>query len=369
MKFNETISEFIDMMVHNQEWIMINHLIKIQSDIMNQISETAHIKQKQYYDRLNELKAYVIEDLKSFIEKQKQSIFKSIDAKYDVDRYQQLFIKPIYELVNDYKAGIRKVIFAADSKQKVKSICSESMPKVLEKFGQDCSNAFSNASLELNKRLKQLIEEVFKDFEESFEKTYSLKRITNHNIDLKQIVVEADISKISLAGAQTKIDDAMAISSTAHGLGAGAGVAIGTLIAPGIGTIIGGAIGWLLGSIFGPSLDEIKSKVYQEIADNFDHYFTTSILPAINREIYSCRDTLYNAAGNIIAEYLRRYELVVKNLIAEHERTKYEVESYIKGADEVIRDLKERRMVLEKLVLDIGNKKDAVCNCEVESMA
>jgi len=26
-------------------------------------------------------------------------------------------------------------------------------------------------------------------------------------------------------------------------------------------------------------------------------------------------------------------------------------------------------MVLEKLVLDIGNKKDAVCNCEVESMA
>ncbi len=354
--FKETIGFIVRNMNENQEPIMIKHLLRIEQTIMNQIIDQTNEKKQEYFNSLHELQSYFIEDLDSFITKHKKDIYNDLEQKYNFDSYHELFFDPINNFVLTIKQDVKAKIYSAKNVRQLKRICELSIKMLMIGSNFKLSLVYNKCTNNFRSELFDLVKEAFESFEETFEKQYPLKRITNHRLDIKDEYLNNYISDISLDVAVTHASDAVSQGKTATGVGAGTGAVLGTIVFPGLGTLIGSVAGYYIGSLFGPPLHDVQEKAYTTISENIDEFFDTKIYPDIEKMILSKKQELNEVVMKIIREYLERYETIIGDLIVEHRDKEKQMETYIQSADHIIKELKVRTASLEKLFRNIQSE-------------
>ena len=127
--------------------------------------------------------------------------------------------------------------------------------------------------------------------------------------------------------------------------GVGAGLALGTFIAPGIGTLIGGAVGWLASKFFGPSLDELKQSCWPDVEQALASAFREA-RSAVESTVEESVDGAADQLHSIVERYFEQYDALVKQMIA---RDKQEAARIVAMREQVQRDQNELRLRREQI--------------------
>jgi hypothetical protein len=359
----EQFSAFVDLIVifsrQHREEILLKRLINVEKLVMEQLEANIAEKQKEYTSKLESLQRYVIEDLRTFIKRQEPLIEKELSIRYDVEGYTCQWLVALEEEKSGALQSIKALIDSAVDKKSLHEICESKLEGAINLYYRKVSDQYQTIAREFNKRMKTLFAEVFETFEKSFERQYPLKRIAGYRIDFNiEDYRSALIKSSSVEQELAVVREAIYSEKEAKGLGAGAGAVVGTMIMPVVGTILGGLAGFFLGSLFGPSLDEVKKEIETSIQDRLDQHFVEAVESQVRDYVVGMRSELRRTMMEAIAEYLRQYESIIRQLIQEHESKKAELQNYIEKTTNIIRELTQRRnqlvMEQEKLRIPAG---------------
>ena len=100
------------------------------------------------------------------------------------------------------------------------------------------------------------------------------------------------------------------------GVGATAGLAVGTLLLPCVGSIVGLAVGTWASRFFMPSLDERKQKVWEQLRSSIDSYFDAIKIQAQNAAT-TYTQSLENSLKQRIDSYIRTYKIIIDEILSE----------------------------------------------------
>lgn len=359
----EQFSAFVDLIVifsrQHREEILLKRLINVEKLVMEQLEANIAEKQKEYTSKLESLQRYVIEDLRTFIKRQEPLIEKELSIRYDVEGYTCQWLVALEEEKSGALQSIKALIDSAVDKKSLHEICESKLEGAINLYYRKVSDQYQTIAREFNEGMKTLFAEVFETFEKSFERQYPLKRIAGYRIDFNiEDYHSALIKTSSVEQELAVVREAIYSEKEAKGLGAGAGAVVGTMIMPVVGTILGGLAGFFLGSLFGPSLDEVKKEIETSIQDRLDQHFVEAVESQVRDYVVGMRSELRRTMMEAIAEYLRQYESIIRQLIQEHESKKAELQNYIEKTTNIIRELTQRRnqlvMEQEKLRIPAG---------------
>lgn len=101
---------------------------------------------------------------------------------------------------------------------------------------------------------------------------------------------------------------------TKMGLGATAGVAIGTILFPGVGTLVGLAAGTWASRLFMPSLDERKQKLWEQLKPGIDAYFDTTKSQTQEAAIQHTQSLEASLKQHIDA-YIEKYRVITDDIL------------------------------------------------------
>lgn len=347
-EFSAVIGSVIDTMTHNREAIMIRHLLKVEHSLMELLSKQASNMEQTFYARLQELNAYTIPDINAFVENEKTPVLRYIAERFDRKAYLQIFYSRLSALATTYKNDISQELAQATSFDELKTICEDTLRRMMNSFRRAVERELADATKEVEKKLNAILPQAFHNFEERFERQYSLKRLAQIEVRVKSSLNVAFGASL-LQPALEEIDSALTASESTAGWGVIGGAVVGSAILPGIGTILGGVIGSFLGRFFGPSLEQVRREVQQHIWEHIDRAIYDEVMPEVEKMIDQQQEQLGEAVLRHIAHYVQNYDSQVRELIAEHQRHKREVERYIQEARSIANELKRRQAQLRSL--------------------
>lgn len=352
--FYEAIDAVTDLVDSNRDSIMVRRLLKVEHSLMELLSERARTAQEAYYARLQELKAYQIQDIKAFIEEQKLEVFRNLEELFEEGAYLEIYRRALTDVAAKVKDHIRQILAQAESTSELKEACEGPVVERLGVYRTELEEALRAASTAVSSQLNGLIRKVFRDFEERFEAQYSLKRLTYGQVSMGSFSLPPGAVEVSAEAALTQVNEALGAQNAGVGLGMAGGAIVGSMILPGIGTIIGGLLGSVLGNLFGPPIKEVRRKVFASIVQAISDQLNHELYPQLENMIAQKRLELNNVILETIEQYVRRYDTVVRRLIEEHEQKKREIERYVNQAKVAVRELKKRQQELDKLASSLA---------------
>jgi len=347
-QFESFVKNTIQFASVNRQAILARHLSNIQQSVVQSIQENATTVSSEYEHKLQELKKYVILDLRSFISQHQAHLRPKAEALFRRDWWYTSTMKAARDILHSSMLELEAIIDSADSMDSLKTITETRLQTGVLSLQAKFNNLLQQTDRNLYDWQVQVVQQAFAGFETDFEQKYSLKRLGaslqgTTTFDTKFELVLTTKDQVALAA------QAVSEANNRTVWGAAAGAALGSIILPGLGTLLG----WLLWSIwnfiFGPSLEELKEKVMDSLGSSLDNFVKVNLAQEVKKLLNLRLNATYSALDSTVNHYLQAYEQKIKGLIDEHERKKDQVASRIRMCREMATVLNERSTRLKEL--------------------
>jgi len=345
-RFVDEVSSFAE---RNRDLIMVKRLLGAEAAVMHRLKEAADSARTEYESERARLQSYVIENLNSFIERERKGVFGRFDTAFDSERYKTRVDMALIRVVKRAQSEAKEIIGAAESMEQLKEVCESGLTHCFNNMNAALGIEYRNQLRSLEEPMQQLLQTVFADFERSFERQYPLTRLTGRRISID---VRQNLKGLSSADAQEQVAavaEAISNERSVGGTGATIGAIVGTILLPGVGSVIGGVLGYFASKLFGPSLADVKASVAGDVDKKLDH-LTTTVIPSLTAEFMTdLHEDMLRALETGIGDYVREYTKTVNRLIAEHAQKKQQVDIFIHKSRSVAEDLDRRVSELNML--------------------
>jgi len=344
--FVDEVSSFAE---RNRDLIMVRRLLGAEAAVMHRLKEAADSARAEYESERARLQSYAIENLKSFIERERKGVFRRFDAAFDSERYGPRVERALIGVIRRAQSEVGRMISEAEDMQRLKEVCESGLRYCVDNMNAALSIEYRNQLKGLEEPMQQLVRTVFADFERSFEKQYPLTRLTGRRISID---VRQNLRGLSNADVQEQVAavaEAISNERSAGGTGATIGAIVGTILLPGVGSVVGGVLGYFASKLFGPSLADVKASVARDVDSKLDHLMSNVIPSCVADSMTGLRNDLLGTLESGIGDYIREYTKTVNRLIAEHAQKKQEVDAFIQKSRSIAEDLDRRVSELETL--------------------
>ena len=305
--------------------IQVQKLSNVMSRTLSNLSSSINLRREEFKERYAILEKHQKPDFLEFINNMAEKYTTKFNKEYEKHREEMWkILNPIYDsqiqsIANDF--------FGLPDKDSLEPFYKNKMPEIFTVNAtmliRESHNHFT--------RLSEIATRILEDFWVEFSKIYSELATLDvksanikFNIDKKQIgTVSFDHNTLNQSFQNFDFKDNL----TTFG-GVGVGATIGTFILPGIGTIIGGAIGGFLGALFGPSLDKLKSNIWEQITPDIGQY-RQDIYDYISNDIHQKYEKLLDHVVSQLEVCFDAYHELVASMRQQNEEERQRLEKYI----------------------------------------
>ena len=243
------------------------------------------------------------------------------------------------------KETVRKQLFGASNEESLNSVVSSKTESILVE-----------ESIRLKANLQQLTAQmseqattVGKTFDHKFSEVY--KRLQSIGGDVEpdfdnhyNFTVNASNITVSARTLTKELDSG---DGTKMGLGAAAGLALGTVLLPGVGSLVGLAAGTWASKLFTPSLDERKQQLWQQLRPSIEKYFDT-----IHQQVQATEkkhtQSLNTALKQRIDAYVQKYKTIVEGILNQQKIELAHLNELQASIQVDLTELEERQLALSK---------------------
>ena len=346
-RFRSFVNEVSSFAERNRDLIMAKRLLSVEASIMHRLREAADRARAEYEFEQKRLQSYAIENLGSFIEREREGVFSRFDMAFDPERYEVRMEMALIGVVKRARSEANRIISGAGNMKQLKEVCETDLRSCLGRMNAVLMNEYRHQLEALDEPMQQLVQTAFADFERSFEEQYPLRKLTGCHISVD---VGQNLRGLSCADTREQVAavaEAIYSGKSAGETGAALGAIVGTMLLPGVGSVVGGALGYFASKLFGPSLADVKASVATDVEKELDHLIMTIIPSSVAELMTELRANLLSALEAGINDYVRQYTNTVNNLIKEHAKKKKQVEVFIQQSKGVAADLDRRISELE----------------------
>ncbi len=329
--FEEDLVQFIEL---ERKSLVLSKISKMILSMCQKLQEKIQARTTNSQEKLKELQSKRILDLSSFIQQHRWNL-ENLGSK-KIEHFQKETSKNCELFRSNVMYDLQNTIYSANnndelkqSVERIKGYCSYQVSQNLQKLCEIHNHLLTSIFRDISETLHQRFVTLYRQLpQDQLELDYSLAQLAHYqdsyisNIDVQSIFQQVD----------NDIGDGIASGTIFGGaLGIGLGLAIGGLLGVatgGLGLLLGGLLGGLFSE---PSLDELKSKVWQKIQETvspkLDTFFANYSNSLQNAQ-YRFQQFLENMVTKYSKEYRDRIEALIQKNLAEEAKIQKEIAGF-----------------------------------------
>ena len=331
----------------NRSLIQAERLLRLISSLFESIPQELYALEQEYRASHDALDRNRIKDLKEYARVRKEKYWAEMrrGAGKEKARATRAVRASRQELTETLKARLRAEVGDFDD---LKTYVEAEMPAEFENSQEELQEEIACIFDSVVARAQQQVSKFESEFALEYESLATLGGRVRSGDGGMSVWSESDVQhgfERKAASMARVVKDADAESFGVSMGGAGAGAVIGSLVLPGIGTAVGGAIGWFAGKLFGPSVDDVKKETWKEIEKSIRETFEAAeetVSVAIDDQLRDAEDGI----SGVIDRYLRKYEVLVTEMIARDEADRQKLDMKRRGIADDLELLRERKRKL-----------------------
>lgn len=287
-------------------------LLRLLSQLLNQLNNYLQSQWQEYETRQIEIKRETIPNLPEFTAEQYAICERKL--RTSISTYLSKTTSCVDSHRETVSDKIRANLFGVTSDDGLKDVLQSQAQKLLTE-----DQGYLQRELQpLTQKLAEDAITVGTIFDQKFSDVYrrlqsiggKLGSATNTSYAFQANVSNVAISAQSLT---QKLDSG---DGTKMGVGATAGLLVGSFLLPGVGSIVGLAVGTWASRFFMPSLDERKQKLWEQLRPSIDSYFDEIKIQAQNAAT-TYTQSLENSLKQRIDSYIRTYKIIIDEILSE----------------------------------------------------
>jgi hypothetical protein len=281
--------------------------------LFHQLKSTLESYLVRYRNRHEALEAIVIPDVGEFIAgKCNMHVQRATGAIEQI-------LRPLPYQLNDMYGEILRSLLGRIKGAANRSQLTEVMKTTIP---SDIENGQSRLRRHVEKTMVSVtgaVQHELQLFHHDFQNRYRSLATLGGKFEAQNAEVRASTGQFANSTTAVSLDIAAGLQSissdrTGKMLGGGAfGAVVGTMIFPGVGTVIGGALGGFLSTLFGPSLDELKTRCWNDLEPAVRKQLE-GMHEATLQAVSNGADQLLNELRQTIYSYQPRYEHLVQQM-------------------------------------------------------
>ena len=316
-EFIKLESEIKKLLYKQKNLVIAEKLLRLLSQLFKILSQSVREKWKQYHDREKAIQRETIQDLDLFIVKQQNLIQEKVDTlilktAQNIRHYQSKHRDSGFQ-------EIRSSIFDAKNKGDVNNTVKKRVDSILKSHQSILNKEIERELDKLWGQAKTISQSIDLKFDEAYQKLSSLSgSIEKSSSSDSKINLRTKSTLSSTQSLVSEFNQSNVLKTLGAGVAGGAaGTFLGTIFIPVpiIGTIVGMAIGGIISSIFGPSLDEYKTKIWENLRPHLNSYFD-EVDSHIDMAINSQKKNIIDGLNMRLQQYTMSYREAVKDLLA-----------------------------------------------------
>lgn len=287
-------------------------LIRLLSQLFGQLDNHLRSQWHQYETRQVEIKQETIPNLPEFAAEQYAICERQL--RNLISTYLSRTANCVDAHRESVSNKIRTELFGVTSEDTLTKFLKSQSENFLK---EDQENLQKDLQI-LTQKIAEDAIDVGKIFDQKFDEVYRrlqsiggrLEANTNAGYDLQLNPSNVAVSAQSLT---RKLDSG---DGTKMGIGATAGVVLGSVLLPGFGTLVGLAVGTWASRFFMPTLDERKQKLWEQLRPSLDVYFDT-VKAQTQEAAMGYTHSLESSLKQRIDTYIQKYKAIVEDLLNE----------------------------------------------------
>lgn len=342
--FHEFADELVRFMERNRLVIIMGRTLQLQRRTLRTLGSQVTDLRTRYQQRLEELRRLAIEDLETFLSRQRPIVMEMLEREnYTLDRNFSQFSGWLHEAAEEARRRLEAVLHQASNKGDLKRLVeTQIVPIVLPDIQRDFNSIVQSGLNKIQRDGDKAVRNAFQEFESRFEKTYDLRSIGQNPVRADVLLENenwtADISSEQLQGLVGQMTSLFEIP------------------------LFGPLIDWL----FGPSLEAVR----KTIMDNFDlqlHSAIADLEGKLSSAIERMRRETIRATEATLRRYVETYAATVDHLIAEHQKKEAALQRDIAAIENSIKQIEERAANVERTIEQLQNRSVGLEEDEHES--
>jgi GTPase SAR1 family protein len=341
--FTELESIIIKQLNRAKSICIAESLLRLLDRLFEQLDSYLNSQWQQYENRQREIKQEIIPNLSQFTTEQYASCESQLRKSIDT------YISKTANCVDSHRESIsnklRTELFNATTEDALKTVVRTQTENLLQ---EDRKNIEIDLK-PLTTRLAKEAIDVGKIFDRKFTDVYrrlqsiggNVEAIANNSYGLQATPANVSISAQSLTQ-KFESDD-----GTKMGVGAVAGVVVGSILLPGLGTALGIAVGAWASSFFTPSLNERKQQLWEQLQPSLDAYFDT-VKSQSQEAAKTYARSLETSLKQRIDSYIEKYQTIINNISIEQKNELNRLNNLQKLTRTDLNEIERRREKLSK---------------------
>lgn len=285
-------------------------LLRLLTQLFQQLNNKVQARWQAYAERQTEIEKNTIPDLSRFIQEQYSDCDKHLQTL--ISEYGAKTANCVDSHREIAKESMRKKLFGLSNEEELNIFLSSRAESLLTEEAAKVKTDLQP----LTTRVSERAVTIGKTFDRKFSKAYKRLQSIGGNIESDintRYDFKVNVSRITVS-AQSLTKEIDSGDGTKMGVGATAGLAIGTVLLPGIGSLVGLAAGTWASKFFMPSLDERKQQLWQNLRPSIDTYFDT-VRQQVRDSTTDYTRGLEASLKQRIDTYGQKYEVIVKEIL------------------------------------------------------